>query len=49
MPTHQLDVRDARLAVHTAGSGLPVVLLHAFPLDHGMWARQAPLADGARA
>lgn len=48
MPTHQLDVRDARLAVHTAGSGLPVVLLHAFPLDHGMWARQAPLADALR-
>lgn len=48
MHTHHLDVRDTRLAVHTAGSGLPVVLLHAFPLDHGMWQRQAPLADSLR-
>ena len=48
MHTHLLDIRDTRLAVHTAGSGLPVVLLHAFPLDHGMWGRQAPLADSLR-
>ena len=48
MHTHHVDVRDSRLAVHTAGSGLPVVLLHAFPLDHGMWARQSPLADSVR-
>jgi pimeloyl-ACP methyl ester carboxylesterase len=48
MHTHLLDIRNTRLAVHTAGSGLPVVLLHAFPLDHGMWARQAPLADSLR-
>jgi pimeloyl-ACP methyl ester carboxylesterase len=48
MHTHHLDVRDTRLAVHTAGSGLPVVLLHAFPLDHRMWQRQAPLADSLR-
>jgi pimeloyl-ACP methyl ester carboxylesterase len=48
MHTHHVDVRDTRLAVHTAGSGLPVVLLHAFPLDHGMWARQSPLADSVR-
>jgi pimeloyl-ACP methyl ester carboxylesterase len=48
MHTHYLDVRDTRLAVHTAGSGLPVVLLHAFPLDHRMWQRQTPLADSLR-
>jgi len=48
MHTHYLDVRDTRLAVHTAGSGLPVVLLHAFPLDHRMWERQALLADSLR-
>ena len=48
MHTHHVNVRDTRLAVHTAGSGLPVVLLHAFPLDHGMWARQSPLTDSVR-
>ncbi|MFM7206921.1 MAG: alpha/beta fold hydrolase [Planctomycetaceae bacterium] len=48
MHTHLLDVRDTRLAVHTAGSGLPVVLLHAFPLDHGMWERQAVLGESLR-
>jgi pimeloyl-ACP methyl ester carboxylesterase len=48
MHTHVLDIRDTRLAVHTSGSGLPVVLLHAFPLDHGMWMRQAPLAESVR-
>jgi 3-oxoadipate enol-lactonase len=32
-----------------AGSGLPLVLLHAFPLDRGMWQPQiAPLAGAAR-
>lgn len=46
--THHVAVRDTRLAVHTAGSGLPLLLLHGFPLDHGMWARQEPLADKVR-
>jgi hypothetical protein len=46
--THHVAVRDTRLAVHTAGSGLPLLLLHGFPLDHGMWARQEPLADALR-
>jgi pimeloyl-ACP methyl ester carboxylesterase len=45
---HHLPVRDVRLAVHTAGAGMPLVLLHAFPLDHAMWVRQAPLADHLR-
>ena len=48
MPLHHVAVRDTRLAVHTAGAGVPLVLLHAFPLDHGMWERQAPLADHLR-
>jgi pimeloyl-ACP methyl ester carboxylesterase len=48
MPVHHVAVRDTRLAVHTAGAGLPLVLLHAFPLDHGMWERQAALADHLR-
>lgn len=46
--TQHVAVRDTRLAVHTAGSGLPLLLLHGFPLDHGMWARQEPLAEQLR-
>jgi pimeloyl-ACP methyl ester carboxylesterase len=45
---HLVPVRDTRLAVHTAGSGLPLVLVHAFPLDHGMWRRQEPLGESLR-
>jgi 3-oxoadipate enol-lactonase len=47
-PTHHVAVGGTRLAVHTAGSGLPLVLLHAFPLDHAMWAGQEPLAEQVR-
>ena len=46
--THHVAVRSTRLAVHTAGSGLPLLLLHAFPLDHRMWERQEPLAESVR-
>jgi pimeloyl-ACP methyl ester carboxylesterase len=45
---HLVPVRDTRLAVQTVGSGLPLVLLHAFPLDHGMWLRQEPLGESLR-
>lgn len=48
MPIHHVAIRDTRLAVHTAGSGLPLLLLHAFPLDHSMWERQQPLAEHLR-
>ena len=48
MPTHTLSVNDTTLAVRTCGSGRPVVLLHAFPLDHEMWQRVLPLADHLR-
>lgn len=48
MHIHSLELRDTRLAVQSSGSGLPVVLIHAFPLDHGMWERQSPLADSVR-
>jgi pimeloyl-ACP methyl ester carboxylesterase len=45
---HHVALGDTRLAVHTAGSGLPVLLLHGFPLDHAMWAGQEPLAEHLR-
>ncbi len=48
LPIHHVAVRGTRLAVHSAGSGVPVLLLHAFPLDHRMWEGQAPLADAVR-
>lgn len=48
MTLHRVAVGDTRLAVHTRGVGPPLLLLHAFPLDHSMWERQAPLADGLR-
>jgi pimeloyl-ACP methyl ester carboxylesterase len=40
--THWLDTDDGRLAYREAGSGLPVVLLHAGYLDHRMWRDQLP-------
>ena len=48
MPIHHVAIRDTRLAVYSAGSGLPLLLLHAFPLDHSMWERQTSLADHLR-
>jgi len=48
MPTHTVSVNGTTLAVETCGSGLPLVLLHAFPLDHRMWQRVLPLADHLR-
>lgn len=46
--THTLPVGGDTFAVHTRGSGMPLLLLHAFPLDHGMWEAQEPLADSVR-
>jgi len=48
MPTHTVSVNGTNLAVETCGSGLPLVLLHAFPLDHRMWRGVLPLADHLR-
>ena len=48
MHTHHLPIADTTLAVHTRGRGIPVLLLHAFPLDHRMWAAQEPLAEHLR-
>lgn len=48
MHTHHLALPDVRLAVHTHGRGRPLLFLHAFPLDHRMWAAQEPLAEHVR-
>jgi len=48
MHTHHLALPDVRLTVHTRGRGRPILFLHAFPLDHRMWAAQEPLAEHLR-
>jgi len=48
MTRHHISVGNTRLCVSTAGAGVPLLLLHAFPLDHAMWQRQMPLADHLR-
>jgi pimeloyl-ACP methyl ester carboxylesterase len=45
---HHVTVGDTSLAVHAAGAGLPLLLLHGFPLDHAMWSAQEPLAEHVR-
>ncbi|MEM8946272.1 MAG: alpha/beta hydrolase [Planctomycetota bacterium] len=40
MNQHNLMVNGIELACHTAGEGLPLVLIHGFPFDHTMWAPQ---------
>ena len=46
--THTLTIGATPFAVHTRGSGIPLLLLHAFPLDHSMLDAQEPLADAVR-
>ncbi len=42
---HRVPIGNGRrLTVREIGSGLPIVFLHGFPLDHSMWAGQWPLA-----
>ena len=48
MQTTMVSIGDTSLAVQICGSGPPLVLLHAFPLDHTMWHRVLPLATHAR-
>jgi len=48
MQTTMVSIGDTSLAVQICGSGPPLVLLHAFPLDHTMWHRVSTLADNAR-
>ena len=42
-----VPIGDTSLAVQICGSGPPLVLLHAFPLDHTMWHRVLSLANHA--
>jgi 3-oxoadipate enol-lactonase len=54
MPLYWFAMKTASLSTTTIsyvdrGTGIPVVLLHGFPLDHSMWASQIDaLADVAR-
>lgn len=34
-----LEVASGRLAIHRAGNGPPVLLVHAYPLSHELWSR----------
>lgn len=36
----QVQVGDVRLQVFDEGAGIPLLLIHGFPLDHTMWAAQ---------
>ena len=47
MQTTMVSIGDTSLAVQICGSGPPLVLLHAFPLDHTMWHRVLSLANHA--
>jgi pimeloyl-ACP methyl ester carboxylesterase len=40
VPGNRVTVRSVQLYTRTAGTGLPVVLLHAFPLSSAMWLAQ---------
>ena len=37
---HQVDIPSGRIAVSEAGSGLPLMFVHGFPLDHSQWIAQ---------
>ena len=36
-----IKVNDVTIAFEDRGTGLPIVFLHAFPLNRAMWAHQA--------
>lgn len=49
MPSCALPARGLTVAYDESGRGLPIVLVHAFPQDRGMWQPQlAGLSDSAR-
>jgi pimeloyl-ACP methyl ester carboxylesterase len=37
---HTIDTSHGPISVNDSGTGLPLVLLHGFPLDHTMWEHQ---------
>lgn len=43
-PPRIISAAGTEFAVHTKGHGVPLLLLHAFPLDHNMWQAQESLA-----
>jgi len=45
---HPVQIGATTLWVHEAGAGMPLLLLHGFPLDHRMWSGQDPLARRMR-
>ena len=50
MEKHSVMSGGVELAVHTAGAGSPVLLIHGFPDDHEVWEHQVPalVASGHR-
>jgi pimeloyl-ACP methyl ester carboxylesterase len=46
---HRVQAGDVELSVSDHGTGMPVLLVHGFPLDHGMWQLQIDaLKSGCR-
>jgi len=46
MTSRQVTVRETQMAVHEAGEGTPLLLVHGFPFDHSMWDRQIEALSG---
>lgn len=46
MTRHMFQHDGAELSYYETGSGVPVVLLHGFPLDHTMWRAQIEALSG---
>ena len=45
----RVGVGDIQLATIDRGEGIPLLLVHGFPLDHSMWSGQiAGLGDACR-
>jgi 3-oxoadipate enol-lactonase len=46
MKTWQSSVDGAQIAYARQGSGVPLVLIHGYPLDHSIWEPLAPALEG---
>jgi len=42
----KLDINGMQLAYQRSGAGVPLVLVHGYPLDHSIWDRVVPLLSG---